>query len=1527
MSAELSTAERKKRRRRRLVVLALLLLPLVLGFGGLVFLRSSAGSAFLKAQVLAAVHGTIEGKVEAETVALDGNHIVLTKLRLFTPEGVLVASIERVEADVDLGALTSQRLRLSGTSVEAPKLFLVNDNLQRAIANRAEVKKVEKAAKNGWVVEVADLALSDGRVEVHQPGRDIVVQSLTLKGNAVVALSPLKVSGSLDGRANLTAPLEDELVIKTEASSLDSQRAAMSITLGESLVRAGFDGSSEQLTLEQLTLSPRELKAFVPEWPVKPTILGRGTLSFTQSALELSAGKARVTASARYSLDDHAIAALEVKANDVDLQELVGAELPSTVEAHLTGKLDDWRTDTLSGNLKGTATWLVKVPAKGGSPETRERLFDATLDANAVAGALEIKQLTALGSGLELKARGKAAPGTISLFGNLEVKDLSQLEQSLRTFANVDVGDLSGTGKVQLMVKGPLTHPAITVMGALEKLRISEVELEHLALNIELPDAAKPLDTDILLHSKRVRWGERAFDEVTLDFLTHGRDIDLDFTTKGMGDLQAHLVGQLDADRGGAALTACDLKWTGATWSLESPTSVRWGDTFELQPLVLHDEDRRLSVRVKKTRKLLDAELHAQQLDLAKLPNALAPPSWELGGTVITLDVAVSGTPDVPIVAVKTKVTNGRVWEISGLEVTGDATWTNGGLVGVLAVESDVGHADGDFDLPLIGLRDENAQPARAHFTVREVKSAFLEQKLGRALPFSGALSGTLDLTGSGERPNVVVVVTSPKLEVAGATKRPLVLTDSRLEVRTVGEDTLAATFDTHALQGTHHFSASAPVTLSSLRKKERARADWLSLPLKLDFDVQNLGLLDALALNAETDDELAGTVSFAGQLTGTARAPEGHVGVVLRALTLPPLRDADLTLDVTAENGRTRITGNGSLKKAKALEFTSTIGATPERALTALFAAKPGDDKAEVVIDALKETRVDALVTMAPFDLTEVLRRDGSGVGREPGKNERAPLPAGVANAQLEASGTLEAPTARLTGAVTGLRFEKAALGSARLDVRINPTEQLITLALGGLGKDDFKAKGITGIDLRLSGLRGGLKWKSAPVDASLESRNFDLSFLSGANDTLRTVAGRLNLTGDVTGKLGAPRVTGNATLTQGRLALAGNGDYRDIECDVHATNDLVDVKKLSLASGAGTASLIARAERQPSGTFRLTSSGESERLPLVNDDQFLASLTVKYALDGEFHEGDVDLRSVSIPRAEVLLPEVKRKDLQDLQRPKDIIVLRRGSRATKRQRDEVREASSAPEDGPTFSATIDAPRNLWVRSSDVNIELGLSEGFRVDRDARGVRLSGEARVLQGTLNVIGREFTAQKGSTARFSGPPTQPYVNVTAIHVNTKEDVKITVSVVGKGTDVNIRSTSEPPLPESDIYAILATGRRTLKNSGGAAITPGQAASVVGQLAASQLKTVIAKKVPIDVFNFETSDNFDKVKLDVGKYIGDSVYVGATVNIGARRERGENAFAGRLELQMSRSVTLEAYAGDALSFGADAVWSQDF
>jgi autotransporter translocation and assembly factor TamB len=87
------------------------------------------------------------------------------------------------------------------------------------------------------------------------------------------------------------------------------------------------------------------------------------------------------------------------------------------------------------------------------------------------------------------------------------------------------------------------------------------------------------------------------------------------------------------------------------------------------------------------------------------------------------------------------------------------------------------------------------------------------------------------------------------------------------------------------------------------------------------------------------------------------------------------------------------------------------------------------------------------------------------------------------------------------------------------------------------------------------------------------------------------------------------------------------------------------------------------------------------------------------------------------------------------------------------------------------------------------------------------------------------------------------------------------------------------------------------------------------------------MLKKKLPIDVLNFEALDNFQNFKFDVGKYLSDSVYLGVTAQTGANPARGENPWAGRLELQMSKSWSLEAYAGTAPAAGADVIWSRDF
>jgi translocation and assembly module TamB len=240
-----------------------------------------------------------------------------------------------------------------------------------------------------------------------------------------------------------------------------------------------------------------------------------------------------------------------------------------------------------------------------------------------------------------------------------------------------------------------------------------------------------------------------------------------------------------------------------------------------------------------------------------------------------------------------------------------------------------------------------------------------------------------------------------------------------------------------------------------------------------------------------------------------------------------------------------------------------------------------------------------------------------------------------------------------------------------------------------------------------------------------------------------------------------------------------------------------------------------------------------------------------------------------------------------------------------------------------------LDAPKNLWVKGQDLNVEVGLSPDFRVEVGEE-TDLFGEVRIIRGRLDVLGRRFDFQRNSVVRFTGPPTEPALNVTAIYNNVKAGVKVSMHVQGEAGEIQLVPTSEPPLTESEIYTLLATGRINLKRgSGGSEIGSTQAVSVLGSLAASQLKTAVSDKVGLDVLSIQGGDEglLQGSTLEAGKYVTDDLYLGYAGKVGADPTKYENSNAVRLEYQFLPRWSFEATYGDAKSGSADIVWTRDY
>ncbi len=356
------------------------------------------------------------------------------------------------------------------------------------------------------------------------------------------------------------------------------------------------------------------------------------------------------------------------------------------------------------------------------------------------------------------------------------------------------------------------------------------------------------------------------------------------------------------------------------------------------------------------------------------------------------------------------------------------------------------------------------------------------------------------------------------------------------------------------------------------------------------------------------------------------------------------------------------------------------------------------------------------------------------------------------------------------------------------------------------------------------------------------------------------------------------------------------------------------------------------------------------------------------------------VNIRNLSIPEAHIVLPEVQRKDLQALQKPGDVVLVRNGVPIQKRKRKKAEQTKTATVQGapvkagpgvtppgdlraqtaptPTAGGTggagttpvnedalaleeeeeevqrtyrmlVNAPRNIWIRGTDVNIELGLSPGFEVSYTDEAF-LSGEVIVQRGRVAALGRRFDVQRDSKVTFTGPALAPYLNITAEHKNERENVTVFVHIRGQGKEFTIEPTSEPPMSETEIYTLLATGRSTLERNSGASMTGSQAASVVGSLVATQARKAIAAELPLDVFSIEAGEGgLEGTKLEVGTYLTDKIYVGYTGRVGATPsgQNRENANAVRFEYEFSPQWSLEANYGDARSGGLDLIWSKEY
>jgi translocation and assembly module TamB len=258
-------------------------------------------------------------------------------------------------------------------------------------------------------------------------------------------------------------------------------------------------------------------------------------------------------------------------------------------------------------------------------------------------------------------------------------------------------------------------------------------------------------------------------------------------------------------------------------------------------------------------------------------------------------------------------------------------------------------------------------------------------------------------------------------------------------------------------------------------------------------------------------------------------------------------------------------------------------------------------------------------------------------------------------------------------------------------------------------------------------------------------------------------------------------------------------------------------------------------------------------------------------------------------------------------------------------------------------LSADIDlsVPRDLWIRSTDMNVEIGGELILRYDRREGDLVMVGDLEALRGSYQVLGRTFEVETGTVSFLGQPGVNPTLNIQALsRIRRRQGDRLEVRATVTGTLVQplvTLSTAETGLSQPDLMSYLLFGVPSGElggQAGGGTAAAGQGGAVyVGGALGGRIGTALVQETGFfDYFAISQGDvladqdlasnilsSLSTAQFEVGRYIGDDVFV---ILVLGRAPSGSAPDAGvgvkplrgvRVELALSDEWFVEGFVED--------------
>ena len=457
-------------------------------------------------------------------------------------------------------------------------------------------------------------------------------------------------------------------------------------------------------------------------------------------------------------------------------------------------------------------------------------------------------------------------------------------------------------------------------------------------------------------------------------------------------------------------------------------------------------------------------------------------------------------------------------------------------------------------------------------------------------------------------------------------------------------------------------------------------------------------------------------------------------------------------------------------------------------------------------------------------------------------------------------------------------------------------------------------------------------------PIEVNIKADGLDFSVLQAFSDVIGKVKGKILIDLKLENTLRDPIPSGSVRLVNGGFRISEYGlNYRDIQANLVLDSSSFAIQQFQTRSDKGILTATGKIDYNRSsldGVIKTTNVN-------VVADNFLAINNKNYEI---IIGGDVNLTgnpaspqfggAIRVLRSRFYIPALIQNSQLDVDDIKPILV-----QALKDSAEIQAEIQAKTDDVSKIlenlkgSIKVEIPRNTWLRSSEMNVEI--AGDLDVVKQSEIFELFGTIRVLRGVYDLYGKRFRIQNGSFSFEGGAEYNPEIELVADHVFrdiNRAKKTLTLEVSGKALTPKLKFDLDGiEISEGDAVSYLLLGRsledlthgqrselsqQTGFNAGD------QASNIVVGLVANQLSRTIGKTLNLDVIEVKGEENWQQATFVVGKYLTNDLFLRYQKEFGFRQTNELQPDEITLEFEINRRLFLQLTKGSEKTTGFDII-----